>query len=615
MSNYADDIEAERLRLEYRLAQLETQDKARNSFIDFVRYVWPDAILGEHHKRMADAFDRVANGTLKRLIINLGPRHAIVTSMQIPTTCGFKAMADLCPGDQVFGPDGLPTVVLGKSEVFRGREIYRVWTDDGAYLDVDGEHLWSVRLNRRYPKLQEYTTEQLWRRQNGESLRTTRDGRAIFIEGCRVDPAKVRAPRLPDTAPVQYPRAQLPVDPYVLGLWLGDGTARQAIITSEDRDMEVIRPEIERRGFRTTDQATRMTFGVLGLKVKLRELDVLGNKHIPAVYMTASEQQRRDLLKGLLDSDGNVAKHGQCFFAQSNRALCEQVRQLVHSLGVKASLLESRAVLNGKDHGPTWKVSFYASDVFLLPRKEVRTLKNARTFGRYIRIEKLGMTADTQCIKVDRADGLFLAGEGYICTHNTKSEFGSYLFPAYVLGRGPRLQIIEATHTAELAVKFGRKVRDLVDSSSYKELFPDVALKQDSKAAGRWDTNRGGSYFAVGVGGAVTGRGADLCLGGNTIVKVDDAEMRLADVQVGQRIKTAFGWQEITNKALTIHKEKVRINDIEASLTHPFLTSDGWVHAGVLKVGSRIKTETLWRRIWIGASSLLRPRPVKRGPA
>lgn len=95
---------------------------------------------------------------------------------------------------------------------------------------------------------------------------------------------------------------------------------------------------------------------------------------------------------------------------------------------------------------------------------------------------------------------------------HTKSEFASYLLPAFLMGQQPRLQTIEATHTAELAVKFGRKVRDLMMSDRYRELFPTVDLKQDSKAAGRWDTNRGGSYFAVGVGGAVTGRGADLLI-------------------------------------------------------------------------------------------------------
>jgi predicted phage terminase large subunit-like protein len=95
---------------------------------------------------------------------------------------------------------------------------------------------------------------------------------------------------------------------------------------------------------------------------------------------------------------------------------------------------------------------------------------------------------------------------------HTKSEFASYLLPAWFLGRFPGKKVIQTSHTAELAVGFGRKVRNLVDSEPYKDLFPDVALQADSKAAGRWATNYGGDYFAIGVGGAVTGKGADLLI-------------------------------------------------------------------------------------------------------
>jgi len=95
---------------------------------------------------------------------------------------------------------------------------------------------------------------------------------------------------------------------------------------------------------------------------------------------------------------------------------------------------------------------------------------------------------------------------------HTKSEFASYLLPAFIMGRKPDTKIIESTHTGELAVRFGRKVRNLMDTDHYKQLFPDVILQADSKAAGRWDTNHGGEYFAVGVGGAMTGRGADLLI-------------------------------------------------------------------------------------------------------
>lgn len=95
---------------------------------------------------------------------------------------------------------------------------------------------------------------------------------------------------------------------------------------------------------------------------------------------------------------------------------------------------------------------------------------------------------------------------------HTKSEFASYLLPAWFLGKFPHKKVIQTSHTAELAVGFGRKVRNLVDSDVYKAIFPDLNLQADSKAAGRWNTSKGGDYFAIGVGGAVTGKGADLLI-------------------------------------------------------------------------------------------------------
>ncbi len=93
---------------------------------------------------------------------------------------------------------------------------------------------------------------------------------------------------------------------------------------------------------------------------------------------------------------------------------------------------------------------------------------------------------------------------------HTKSEFASYLFPAWFLGKYPEKKIIQTAHTAELAVGFGRKVRNLISNDDYQKVFKGVELSSDSKAAGRWNTNKGGDYFAIGVGGAVTGKGADV---------------------------------------------------------------------------------------------------------
>jgi predicted phage terminase large subunit-like protein len=122
---------------------------------------------------------------------------------------------------------------------------------------------------------------------------------------------------------------------------------------------------------------------------------------------------------------------------------------------------------------------------------------------------------------------------------HTKSEFASYLFPAYLVGRNPGLKIIQATHTADLAVRFGRKIRDLVDSQQYRKVFPNVELNPESKAAGRWETRTkdgkmNGEYFASGVGGALAGRGADLFI-------IDDPHSE-QDAMSKTALEDAYEW-------------------------------------------------------------------------
>ena len=100
---------------------------------------------------------------------------------------------------------------------------------------------------------------------------------------------------------------------------------------------------------------------------------------------------------------------------------------------------------------------------------------------------------------------------------HTKSEFASVYFPSWVMGLRPNLKIMQTTHTAELSVRFGRKVRNLMATEEYKSVFPDVGLRADSKSAGRWDTDQAGEYFAAGVGGAITGRCLELGLNMNIV--------------------------------------------------------------------------------------------------
>ena len=106
------------------------RERSKVDFLAFVNSVWPEFISGAHHKRIAKLFEAVARGEKKRVIINLGPRHAMQVDESIPTPKGWTTMKDLQVGDLVFGSDGAPTRVIGKSEVFHNRELYRVTTDD-----------------------------------------------------------------------------------------------------------------------------------------------------------------------------------------------------------------------------------------------------------------------------------------------------------------------------------------------------------------------------------------------------------------------------------------------------------------------------------------------------
>ena len=211
---------------------------------------------------------------------------------------------------------------------------------------------------------------------------------------------------------------------------------------------------------------------------------------------------------------------------------------------------------------------------------------------------------------------------------HTKSELGSYLLPSWFLGRFPGKKIIQTSNTAELAVGFGRKVRNLVDSERYQGVFPNVSLRHDSKAAGRWSTNHNGEYFAIGVGGTVTGKGADLliiddphseqeaalaavnpdvfdkvyewyssgprqrlqpggaiviimCMTGDTPVLMDDGtEKPLSKIKVGDKVATYVDGEIATSKILnwrssgvdSIYKIQTRSGKIlRANKEHPFL--------------------------------------------
>lgn len=315
--------------------------------------------------------------------------HCLDTNTEIPTPSGFKRMADLQIGDEVFGPDGRPTKVVGVSPVWN-RELYVAQTFDGAEIVCDAQHLWTV----------------------------ARDG---IYRTLRAEDMVGKKWRLPDVAPIEYPKKSLPIDPYVLGVWLGNGTSSLGRITSHRDDVQFFREEFESRGYQTNQLGDPHAFSAPGLRRSLIDCGLFENKHIPEMYLTASIEQRRDLLRGLMDTDGTACL-GCAQFSNTNISLSQGVMEIVRSLGVRAKVSPTPYFCRfTKTQRIDHRVSFVMAGCFKLPRKAAKARSPVRT-GRTITVAPLGRSGEVKCIKVDRADGLFVAGRGYVVTHNTEAE-------------------------------------------------------------------------------------------------------------------------------------------------------------------------------------------------
>ena len=506
-----------------KLSELKQRKLSQDKFLAFTKQVWPAFIGGRHHAKMADAFERVARGECKRLMVNMPPRHRLDIKGEIPTAQGWKTVETVQVGDYVFAPDGTPVEVTGKSAEY-DEEIYEVTTGDGQVVRCDATHLWTVRFgskNRPYVTL---STKEILHRLETESWRKTGN-----------------MPMLPPQEAAIYPQNDgLPITPYMLGVWLGDGSSYGTIIGCGYSDQPAMRAQVEAEGYTTTVNPTYQQFNVLGLHKPLRECGLLQNKHIPEAYLCASIPQRMALLQGLIDTDGDVTVQGKVTFNNSNERLIDGVLCLLHGLGVQARKTHRQTSYKGKPSQPSFRLMFKLANAARIPRKASRCRDKQGNWGRSIDVRKTTERGTVQCLEVANADGLFMAGRGWVVTHNSKSEFASYLLPAWFLGKYPHKKIIQCSHTAELAVGFGRKVRNLVATDTYRQIFPELVLASDSKAAGRWNTNKQGDYFAIGVGGAVTGKGADVliiddphALEVSTLIPTMEGFIELQDLAVG----------------------------------------------------------------------------------
>lgn len=348
---------------------------------------------------------------------------ALALDTPIRTTNGWTVMGNIKRGDFVYGTDGKPIEVTHAHEVLHQRECYKVTFDTGETIIADSEHEWFTQHRRE--------------RQKGSvgSVKTTKQiYDTLLVSGTR-EPAH-RLPICKDG--LKNEESDLPIEPYILGYWLGDGSSEAGSVIVGSRDLDHVLGELKQsKQFdnittRTYDycNSTYVTISVSSskhvhsLSSLIRREGLYKNKHIPESYFSASRDQKIALLKGLMDSDGYIDRNGMAYFNNSNEVLTEQVHRLVTELGYKATVMTRVATLNGVAKKVTRDVVFKPEEVvvtipFKRDRLKISTTTASRARFFYIKNVELCESVPVRCITVDSPDSLYLAGRSLIPTHNS----------------------------------------------------------------------------------------------------------------------------------------------------------------------------------------------------
>lgn len=396
----------------------------------------------EMHPRQALVFQSPAEEILYGGAAGGGKALSLETLIVTPT--GWTTMEEVEVGDKVFGGNGEVCDVVAVSDISYGRPCFKVVFSDNTEIIADANHQWLIstaasrqterrqvksRINKLLGKSakggiitspsqirsQAYklksdevmTTEQLHNKGVRHSKQGGRRNYSVRVAGS-----------------LELPDVELPLDPYVLGAWLGDGSDGGCLHICEDD--EPIAEELRKRGFDLTKRRNKIGYYVKMLTPKLRELGVGGNKHIPTKYMRASFFQRLELLRGLMDTDGCCTKDKKCSFSNTNKTLTDQVYELACSLGIKPRKRdhnkEGYSEKFGYNRSNSWEIYFSASlYVFHNPRKRANqnTLERLTNFHRYIVSIEPVESVPVKCIQVNSPDHTYLISKSFIPTHNS----------------------------------------------------------------------------------------------------------------------------------------------------------------------------------------------------
>ena len=340
---------------------------------------------------------------------------------EIPTLNGWSTIADLQEGDIIFDKDGNPTKILHKSEIHHN-PCYKITFDNGDTIVADHEHRWEIsfltsktsKYHGEY-RVQVMTTEEI----------------ANYLKNLPEKRTSYDIPKIVNPKPLNLENKNLPIDPYVLGCWLGDGSKQCGAITNETNNVLV---EIQRRGYSLGDDISAenrtSTYTILELRKKLKELNLINNKHIPDIYQRASYEQRLDLLRGLMDTDGYYNPKRKRFVMETSQEWqCYDFIKLLSSLGIKSTKFDIIKKLNGKEfHEYSINFSTKGLNPFLMRNQEIEyPTRDAYSYRNIDKVE-LVETIPTQCLEVDSPSHTFLCTNKMIVTHNTNKKIETKSF-------------------------------------------------------------------------------------------------------------------------------------------------------------------------------------------
>ena len=485
-----EEIDLEELELYFELLRYEAQHKVFDSYMLYIEKDRPpkDRFYLPRRKcflkiGVIQAMQDLIDDKLDILSISLPPGtgKALSLDSKVLTPTGFVRNGDLKVGDTVISATGNVSKVLGVYP--QGvKPLYDVYFDDGSKCRCSGDHLWQVqtrddRRNHKYRVVNLNSMRKSLRVENGKRLNYSID----YV------------------GKIEFARKSLPLHPYVLGVLLGDGgiSANNIRVTSPDKDVLDKFSSLLPEGYGVR-HLSRYDYAVIGhesvkgvrryslVKRFLSDLGLQGKrsyeKFIPRDYLYASYEQRLELLRGLLDTDG-YANKGNIEYTTSSRQLSEDVRELVHSLGGYASVVE-RETRYRKPDGERVKcknsfrmcIQFPATmdKPFSLKRKADRYTPKRKTIKRFITDVKYAGDEECQCIYIDDPSHLYITDD-YIITHNTTLEM---FFHSALLGWYPKEFSLFYSHSGDITKMYYNGVLNILTSDEYcwHDIFPNCKI-------------------------------------------------------------------------------------------------------------------------------------------